>query len=90
MSPPCQKFGGHSYCGSGDIAFSLSRDLAITLPSHHPSKFGSHWHFGGRYIIFLVCHVILQDHAIKGSYDFLGPPHSNSRPWQVWWQWALC
>ena len=24
------------------------------------------------YIIILVCHVVLQDHVIKGSFDFMG------------------
>ena len=29
-------------------------------------------HCGNRVIMVLVCHVILQDHAIKGSCNFMG------------------
>ena len=40
--------------------------------SYHPAKFGGHSHFGSKVIINLVCHVILQDHVIKVSCDFMG------------------
>ena len=39
---------------------------------HHPAKFGGHRHGVGGYIMVLVYDVILQDHVIKGSGDFLG------------------
>ena len=38
-----------------------------TLP-----KFGSHKHCGSGYIMILVCHVILQDHVVMWSCDFMG------------------
>ena len=37
---------------------------------NHPAKFGDHSHFGSA-DIFLVCHVIPQDHVIKGPCDFM-------------------
>ena len=40
--------------------------------SYHPAKFGGHSHSGSGVIRNLVCHVILQDHMIKGSCDSMG------------------
>ena len=37
---------------------------------YHPAKFGGQGHCGSGNIMILVCHVILQDDAIKGSCDF--------------------
>ena len=37
---------------------------------YHPAKFGGQGHCGRGNIMILVCHVILQDDAIKGSCDF--------------------
>ena len=45
--------------------------------SHHPVKFTGYRHCGSRDLIVLVCHVILQDHVIKGLRDFMG--RSTSR-----------
>ena len=39
---------------------------------HHSAKFGSHRCCNSRDIMFLVCHLISQDHMIKGSSDFIG------------------
>ena len=39
---------------------------------HHPAKFGGHMLCGCGYVTVLVCHVVLQDHAIKRSCDFMG------------------
>ena len=39
--------------------------------SYHPAEFGGHRHFVSGDIMILVCHVILQDHVIKGSCDFM-------------------
>ena len=36
--------------------------------SNHPAKFGRHRGFDTKDIEILVCHVILQDHVMKGSY----------------------
>ena len=47
--------------------------------SYHPAKFGGHSHFGSEGIMNLVCHVILQDHVIKVSYDVMG----GSPLWEV-------
>ena len=43
--------------------------------NYHPAMFGSHKHRGSEDMI-LVCHMILQDHEIKGSSDYMGksPP----------------
>ena len=40
--------------------------------SHHPTKFGGHRHGGSGDIVVLVYPVVLQDHLIKGSSDFMG------------------
>ena len=39
---------------------------------YYPVKFGGYSHFGSEVIMNLVCHVILQDHAINVSCDFMG------------------
>ena len=38
--------------------------------SHHFSKFNGHGNYDSGHRIAYVCHVISQDPAIKGSYDF--------------------
>ena len=40
--------------------------------SHHPAKFGGHRLCGIRDIMVLVCHMISQDHKIKGLCDSMG------------------
>ena len=42
------------------------------MVSYHPAKFGSQDHSGSEIIMILVCHVILQDHTLKGSCSFIG------------------
>ena len=42
------------------------------MVSHHPTKFHGHRHCGSGDKMVLVCHVISQDHVIKGSFDFMG------------------
>ena len=39
--------------------------------SHHSNKFGGHRHCGIGDITILVCHVISQDHVIKGLCPFI-------------------
>ena len=51
---------------------------APIVRSHHPAKFGGQRHCGSRYKMVLVCHVILQDHVIKGLCDFMGSSQSRS------------
>ena len=36
---------------------------------HHLVKFGGHRYCSSRGIMLLLCHVIKQDHVIKGSGD---------------------
>ena len=40
--------------------------------SYHSVPFGGHKHSGSRYVMVLVCHVILEDQVIKGSCNFMG------------------
>ena len=47
--------------------------------SYHPAKFGGHSHSGSGVIRNLVCHVILQDHVVTRSCDFVG----ESPSWYV-------
>ena len=45
------------------------------MVSDHPDKFDDQRHHGSGDIMFLVSHLISQDHAIQGSCDFiLGSP----------------
>ena len=69
------KFGGHRHSDNGDIVASakphdqrvmrLYRQEPIKV-SYHLAKFGGHRHSSSGDIIILVCHVISQDHVIKG------------------------
>ena len=45
------------------------------MKSHDLAKFDSHRYCGSRDVMFLLCHVIWQDHVIKGSGDY-----SNRNP----------
>ena len=46
--------------------------------SHHLAKFSGHRPVVDfRYVTTLVCHVILQDHVIVQSYDFMGRSHAK-------------
>ena len=40
--------------------------------SYNPTKFRGNKHSGSGDILALACHVISQDHAIRGSFDFIG------------------
>ena len=40
--------------------------------SYHPAKFGGHRHCDSWDIMVLTCHVMSQDHVIKGLCDFMG------------------
>ena len=44
--------------------------------NYHPAKYGDYGHYDNGNIKILAYHVILQDHMIKGSCDFMGrnPP----------------
>ena len=52
------------------VLFDL--DLELVKVSHHFSKFIGYGHYGIGDKIAKVCHVISQDHKIKGSCDFMG------------------
>ena len=41
-----------------------------------PAKFNGHAHCGSKDMT-LMCHVMLQDHVIKGSCDFMGKNQSR-------------
>lgn len=45
----------------------------------HPVKFNGHRHSVSVYITVLAWHVILQNHLIKGSIDFMGEPLTVSQ-----------
>ena len=50
----------------------------------------SRCHSGSGIIMTSVCHMILQDHVMKGLCDFMsGTPHDKSTLWQVWWPQSL-
>ena len=40
--------------------------------SNHYLKFGGHRHCSSEDIMVLICHVILQEHVIKASCNFMG------------------
>ena len=39
---------------------------------YNPAKFGGHSHSGSGVIMILFIYVVLQDHGIKESWDFMG------------------
>lgn len=39
------------------------------MASHQLRKFGGHKHCCNEDMMILVCHVILQEHVIQGSFD---------------------
>ena len=78
------KFGGHTHCDCGVIMILgyhmilrlrdqrlvwLYRQKPIQV-SYHPAKFGGYIPCGSEDMV-LACHVILQDHVIKWSCEFM-------------------
>ena len=53
--------------------------------SHHLTKFGSHRYCGSGDLMILVCHVIFQDHVIKGSRYFWVGAHQGKLPFCLVW-----
>ena len=41
------------------------------MVKQHPVKFGGHRACGDGDVMILVCHMISEDHVIKGSCDFV-------------------
>ena len=52
-----------------EVLWLYRRKLFIVQNQH--AKFGSHSHYVNGDIAYLLCHVNLQDHMIKGSSDFM-------------------
>ena len=50
------------------------------MASHQVVTFGSHRHCNSEDIMFLVCHMVVQDHVIKELYDFMGRSHRSILP----------
>ena len=44
----------------------LYREEPVNV-NYHPTNFGGHRYCGSRDIMILVCHMISQDHVIKGK-----------------------
>lgn len=45
---------------------------------HHPTKSGVDRHCDSGNIMGLVCHIVLEEHVIEGSCDFMGKsPHRH-------------
>ena len=49
----------------------------ILTVSHHHTTSGGHKHCGSGDTMVLIGHVILQDHMIKMSWDFMGETPSR-------------
>ena len=57
----------------------------LTL-SHQTGKIGGFRYCGGGDLTLLVCHMILLEHMVKGSYSsFSGNPNDKLPSFQVWW-----
>ena len=54
---------------------SLWKEALLVYP--HPAKFGSNKDYSSSYIRILFCHMILQDHMIIWSLDFMCSNCSN-------------
>ena len=57
--------------------------MTLQVGAYHPVKFGGQKHSDGGDILVLVCHVILQDHVIKGLRDFMGTLWHAQEPIKV-------
>ena len=80
------KFGDHRHCAirvsvilicqmtSQKHAFKVSCHVMV---SHHPDKFGGHRDCGRR-DMFLICHMISQDHMTQQPRDYSQEPFSVS------------
>ena len=54
-----------------------------------PVMFGDH-KYPGSGGVFLICHMVLQDHMMKGSRPlWVGVAHSMSQSYHIWWPLAL-
>ena len=86
------KFGGHRDCSSWDqITFKITWPLSqvtlwagaaqgkSTIPPSLQTLGASVFK-----IMVLVCHMYLQDHEIKASYDFMGRSAAKSSSYKVW------
>ena len=76
-NPPT--LSSHRYCGGEDVMFLvghvISQNHVIKAPYDakapcHPAKFVGHRH-SGKGETFLLSHMTLQGHMIKGSRDFM-------------------
>ena len=72
------KFGAHNYCNSRDM-FLVTITIGKPQGKLPPCRVLGHRQCSSADIV-LVCHMILQDHEIKGTCDFLG----RSTFCQVW------
>ena len=52
------------------ITEGLSNFMSGSASCHQLAKFGGHRDISGRGVMFLVCHVIKQDHVIQGWDDY--------------------
>ena len=73
----------HYVTTSLKVCMNLWMEGPYLLINHHLAMFGGHWSSASWDIIYLVCHVISQEHVIEGSCDLLNG--TSSPPWQVWW-----
>ena len=53
--------------------------------SHCQAKFNGHKHCSSGYKTALVCHVMSQDHIIKGSCDKVGAYRGKLSSCKIWW-----
>ena len=50
------------------------------MACHHLAKFGGHRYCGSRNVMFLVCHLIYQNHVIKGSDECIEAHRGKLQP----------
>ena len=77
------KFSCHRLCGSSNTAAKTLQDNVIKESddfmegNFYPPEVDSYRNCVNGYITILICQVILQDHVIIRSYDFMGRSHSR-------------
>ena len=77
------KFSCHRLCGSSNTAAKTLQDNVIKESddfmegNFYPPEVESYRNCVNGYITILICQVILQDHVIICSYDFMGRSHSR-------------
>lgn len=77
------KFGSHKYCSSKDVYYFVTSSCKSTWLKCQVATTTDAPSSG--YKTALVCHVMSQDHIIKGSCDKVGAYRGKLSSCKIWW-----